>query len=124
MPLPRVLLVVPGLLAGLAIPALTSAPKSADVGTVGMTNTDFGQSVVTVHKGERLTFVNDSHVVHVIGPGRAGHIVSPEAGVPITGFHLMPTDSVYTSRPWETLGTFWLTCSVHTTMTIKVLVTP
>jgi plastocyanin len=123
MPLPRVLLVVPGLLAGLCIPALTASPKAAPTGTIGMTNSDYAQTVVTIQKGERLTFVNDSHVVHVIGPGKAGHILSPEAGVPITGFHLMPTNSVYTSPPWETTGTFWMTCSVHTTMTMKVIVT-
>ncbi len=75
-----------------------------------------------VHRGARLTLVNDSHVVHVIGPGRNTAIISPERGVPMTGFHLMQTNDVFTTGRWMTIGTFYLTCSVHPGMTLKVVV--
>jgi plastocyanin len=121
--LPRILLVVPGLLAGLLIPALSHSPKAPPPGAVGMRSTDFAQSVVTIHRGERLTLVNDSHLVHVVGPGRGGHIISPAAGVPVLGWHLMQTNGVYETPPWRVPGTYHLTCSVHPDMTLKVVVT-
>lgn len=124
MPVPRILWIVPGLLAGLLIPALTSAPKAPPAGTVGMVSSDFAKDQVTVHRGDRLTLINNSPVVHVIGPGVNTHIVSPERGVPMTGFHLMQTGSEFTTGVWKMTGTFYLTCSVHPGMTLKVVVTP
>jgi plastocyanin len=122
--LPRILLVVPGLLAGLLIPALTAAPKAAPQHAVGMISDDFMQSTVTLHRGDRLTLVNDSHFVHVIGPGFDQHVYSPQRGDPVLGFILMQTNDVYTSKPWMTPGTYYLTCTVHTRMNLKVVVTP
>ena len=120
--LPRILLIVPGLLIGLLVPAVIAAPKTAPTGAIGMIGDDFAQSAVTIHRGQRLTLVNDSHFVHVIGPGRNTHIISPERGVPMTGFHLMQTNDVLTTGRWMTTGTFYLTCSVHPGMTLKVVV--
>ena len=122
MAVPRVLFVVPGLLAGLLIPALIAGPRHPPPDSVGMISDDFAQSSVTIHLGDQLKLVNDSHFVHVIGPGRDTHIVSPERGVPMTGFHLMQTNDVYTTGRWLTPGTFYLTCSVHPGMTLKVVV--
>jgi len=122
MAVPRVLFVVPGLLAGLLVPAIIAGPKPPPPGAVGMTSDDFAQPVVTIHRGGRLTLVNDSHYVHVIGPGRDIHIVSPERGVPVYGFHLMQTNRVFTTGRWMTLGTFYLSCSVHPGMTLRVVV--
>jgi plastocyanin len=119
--IPRILFVVPGLLAGLLVPALTSGPRPLAPGDVGMINDDFAQDSVTVHVGQQLTLFNNSDVVHVIGPGRDTHIY-PERGVPLTGFHLMETNSVLKTGQWKTPGTFYLTCSVHPGMTLKVVV--
>jgi len=83
---------------------------------------DFAKDVVVLHRGERLTLFNSSDLVHVIGPGNNGHIASPQKGDPILGFHLMPTNSTYTTGPWNTLGTFHLTCSVHPDMNLEVVV--
>ena len=124
MRVPRILYVVPGLLAGLLIPALHSAPKPLPPGAVGMRGTDFAQSVVTIHRDQRLTLVNNSNVIHVIGPGRSGRIWGTERNVPVFGFHLMQTNSVYKTPAWQTPGTYYLTCSVHPDMTLKVIVTP
>lgn len=122
--IPRILFVVPGLLAGLLIPALSSAPKSLPAGAVGMIGDDFARDSVTIHVDQRLLLFNNSNVVHVIGPGRAGRIIGTAPHVPVVGFHLMQTNSVYRTRPWETPGTYYLTCSVHPDMTLKVIVTP
>jgi plastocyanin len=123
MAVPRIVFVLPGLLAGLLIPALSSAPKPPPAGAVGMVSTDFARSVVTIHRGERLTFFNNSTVVHVVGPGSNGNIIGTEAHVPVVGFHLMQTNSLYRTPPWNTPGTYYLTCSVHPDMNLKVIVT-
>jgi plastocyanin len=124
MAVPRILLVVPGLLAGFLVPALIAAPKALPAGDVGMVSDNFAQSSVTIHVGGRVTMVNNSNIVHVIGPGRSGRIWGTEHNVPVIGFHLMETNSVFTTLPWRHLGTYWLTCSVHPNMTLKVIVTP
>jgi len=121
---PRILFVVPGLLAGLLIPVLSHAPRSPPHGDVGMVGDDFSQSAVTIHVGQRVTMVNNSNVIHVIGPGRGGRIWGTERNVPVVGFHLMQTSSVFRTPPWTTPGTYYLTCSVHPDMTLKVIVTP
>jgi plastocyanin len=87
-----------------------------------MNGDDFARDVVTIHVGDRLTLFNNSNVIHVIGAGRDGTVVGLEPGVPITGFHLMQTNGVYRSPPWTKPGTFWVTCSVHPDMTLKVIV--
>jgi len=122
MRIPRILFVVPGLLAGLLVPALQTSPKPLPPGAVGMIGNDFVRDVVTIHVGDRLTLFNNSNVVHVIGPGRDGTIVGRERGVPIHGFHLTPTNGEYRTSPWTKPGTFWLTCSVHPDMTLRVIV--
>jgi len=121
---PRIFLVVPGLLAGLLIPAVGAAPKTPPASAVGMSDETFARSVETIHRGERLTLANNSRLVHVIGPGRGGHVISPAAGVPVLGLHLMQTDSVFTTERWETPGSYYLTCSVHPKMTLNVVVAP
>lgn len=123
--LPRVLFVVPGVLAGILVPTvLVPAPKPAPPNTVGMVNMDFSVDVVTVHRGQDLTFVDSSHNIHEIGPGQNGHITSAVRGEPMTGFHLMQTNTVYKTGPWLTPGTFYVTCAVHPMMNLTVVVLP
>jgi plastocyanin len=125
---PRIVFVVPGILAGIFVPTLiVSAPKPAPPHTVGMTFTDFMEfpkDTLTLHLGDRLTLVNDSRNIHVIGPGKNGQIVSPVRGEPLTGFHMMETNARYTTGPWLTPGTFHVTCSVHPMMNLKIVVVP
>jgi plastocyanin len=121
---PRIFLVIPGLLAGFLIPSLLPAPRHVPVADIGMFTADFNKEAVTLHRGERLTLINDSNAVHVVGPGRDSAIRSPERGVPMTGFHLMETNASYTTGPWMTVGTFYLTCTVHPGMDLKVVVVP
>ncbi|HEX6527106.1 MAG TPA: hypothetical protein VF070_44895 [Streptosporangiaceae bacterium] len=116
---------MPGILAGIFVPAvIVTTPKPAPPNSVGMNNMDFTKDVVTLHRGERLTFVDDSHNIHVIGPGQNGQVYSPVRGEPLTGFHLMTTNASYTTGPWLTPGTFHVTCAVHTMMNLTVVVVP
>lgn len=126
MPVPaRILFVIPGILAGIFLPTvIVSIPKSAPANAVGMNFMDFSKNVVTLHRGEWLTLVNDSRNIHAVGPGQNGQIVSPVRGEPMTGFHLMETNAVYRTGPWLTPGTFHVTCSVHAMMNLTVVVVP
>jgi hypothetical protein len=122
---PRFLFILPGILAGIFIPTLiVSTPKPAPPNTVGMNNMDFTKDVVTLHRGQHLTFVDNSHNIHEIGPGQNGQITSPVRGDPLTGIRLMVTNSVYTTGPWLTLGKFYVTCGVHPMMNLTVVVVP
>jgi len=120
---PRILFVAPGILAGILVPAvIVSTPKPAPPNTISMVNMDFSKDVVYLHLGQRLTFVDSSHNIHEIGPGTNGQVVSPVRGEPVTGFHLMVTNTVYTTGPWLTPGTFYVTCAVHPMMNLTVVV--
>lgn len=121
--IPRIFFVIPGVLVGILVPGvIVAAPKPAPPDTVGMTNMDFSQDVVTLHRGQYLTFVDSSHNIHEVGPGQNGRIVTPVRGEPMTGFHLMVTNTAYRTGPWLTPGTFYVTCAVHPMMNLTVVV--
>lgn len=122
---PRIVFAVPGILVGIIVPTVVvSAPRPAPPNTVGMKFMDFSKDVVTLHRGDRLTFVDDSRNIHALGPGRNGQVVSPVPGEPLTGFHMMETNDRYTTGPWTIPGTYHVTCSVHPMMNLKVVVLP
>jgi plastocyanin len=134
---PRYLLAVPLLVAGAVLPTVTSGPAPAPAGTVGMDHESFavrgvdartgpeGYPIVTISKGGRLTFVNDSRWLHVIGPGEDGRIAA-EVGAPSLGARgafLSESGQTYTTATWNTPGTYQVTCSLHPEMTVTVTVT-
>jgi plastocyanin len=121
---PRILLVVPGILAGIFAPAvIVGNPKPAPPNTVGMSFMDFtGPDTVYIHRGQYLTFVDSSRNIHDIGPGQNGLITTPVRGEPVRGFHLMQTNSVYKTGPWLTPGTFYVTCGLHPGMNLTIVV--
>ena len=122
---PRILFVVPGILAGILVPTvIVSGPKPAPPNTVGMSFMDFSKDVVTLHRGEWLTLVNSSRNIHAIGPGQNGQIVSPVPGEPMAGFHMVESNGAYKTGPWLTPGTFHVTCSIHPDMNLTVVVVP
>jgi plastocyanin len=122
---PRILFVLPGILAGILVPAvIVTTPKPAPPNAVGMNFMDFSKDVVTIHRGQYLTLINSSRNIHAIGPGQNGHIVSPVRGEPLTGYHLMETNAVYKTGPWLIPGTYHVTCSIHPMMNLTVVVLP
>lgn len=121
MSFPRILLLVPLLVAGAFLPALGAAPDAPPAGALGMSHLDYTSDEVTLQAGDTLTLANNSRWAHTVGPGRGGS-VADAAGVPLTGFTLMQTNDLFTTGRWNTPGTFFLTCSVHPDMTVKVVV--
>lgn len=123
MALPKVLLAVPLLLAGMYLPASGAEPAPAPAGVLGMTHLFFASDKVTVKCGDTLPMVNNSRWVHIIGPGRDGLVTDAPAGVPVTERALVETDGTYTTGKWDVPGQYSLTCSVHPDMNVTVVVT-
>jgi plastocyanin len=122
MALPRILIAVPLVLAGAFLPAAGAAPAKAPTGAVGMSHEDFTTKEIRIHRGETLTFANDSRYMHIIGPGRDGTLAESD-GEPMQGRVLMPENTSYTTPPFNVPGTYYVTCSMHPEMTVTVVVT-
>ena len=121
MSVPRILILVPLLVAGAFLPAAGAEPDAPPPGALGMTHLDYAEESVSLHVGDTLTLANNSRWAHTVGPGQGGSVIDAE-GVPITGFTLMQTNDLFTTGRWNRPGTFYLTCSVHPDMTVKVVV--
>ncbi|HEY4631837.1 MAG TPA: hypothetical protein VIG96_11065 [Blastococcus sp.] len=81
----------------------------------------FSHDEVTVDCGSALTMQNDSRWVHIVGPGRDGHLAA-DATSPVRDRQLLATDDVFTTGVWNSPGVHYLTCAVHPEMTVKVTV--
>lgn len=123
MAFPRILFAVPLLVAGIFVPAAVTPNNPPPGAAVTMEHEMFTQQSVTIHRGQRLTLVNNSIFVHIIGPGRDGTLVEGPPGEAITDRVLMQTNEIYTTPPWNVPGTYSVTCAVHPEMTVKVIVT-
>jgi plastocyanin len=122
MRLPRVLIAVPLIAAGAFLPAIGRAPAKAPSGVVGMAHETFTTGEVAIHRGATLTFVNDSHYMHTIGPGHNGTLVTA-ADEPMHRRVLMEEGDRYTTPPFNKPGTYQFACSLHPDMNLKVIVT-
>jgi plastocyanin len=122
MALPRILIAVPLIVAGAFLPAVGPAPAKAPAGAVGMGHEVFTIKKVQIHRGETLTFANDSRYMHIIGPGRDGTLAAAD-GDPLRERVLMQTNASYTTAPFNVPGTYYITCSMHPEMTVKIVVT-
>jgi plastocyanin len=125
------------LLIGLALllTLLAACGTSANAGsntpqnpTVKMGATTFETNSITISKGQTITFVDDAATgtMHMLTIGKNG-VADTENGAPdfggANGQSVNPGDS-WTSPPWNTAGTYYVTCIVHpTTMTLTVTVT-
>jgi len=121
MPLPRIIVVVPLLLLGMYLPAAGPHVDERPPGALGMTHEHFSVTEVDLRCGQTITMQNDSLWAHIIGPGREG-LLDPDAAVPIAHRELMETNDVFTTGAWTKPGTYYLTCSVHPEMNVKVVV--
>lgn len=122
MALPRILFAVPLIVAGALIPAAGHTPAKVPAGAVGMRHEDFRTDEVRIHQGQKITFVNNSRYMHIIGPGRDGTLAAA-AGEPVDHRVLMQTNARYTTPAFNVPGTYYTTCSMHPKMTIKIVVT-
>jgi plastocyanin len=124
MALPKILYGVPLLALGALAPSALAAPAPAPSGAIGMQHEKFDQQTVRIHRGDTLRFVNNSGWLHVIGPGDEGRFAT-EAGTPALGTRgafLSETGNQFVSGPWNTPGTYHITCSLHPEMNITVIV--
>lgn len=120
------------LLAGLALCVFTVAcaqnnTAASGPNTVRLLSASFSVASITIHKGEKLTFVDDSSQgsLHILVVGTRGQQVG-EKGAPdfggLSGARLDAGDS-WTTPPWNTAGSFHVTCTAHpATMTMTVVV--
>ena len=122
MPIPRILFAVPLIAAGVLLPAAGAALQAPATGAIGMDHEVFTQDSVTIKQGQTLTLTNNSRWIHIIGLGKGGRIQDSDPAVPIDYRRLMEENTSYTSGKWETPGTYFITCSVHPLMTVKVVV--
>jgi plastocyanin len=123
MTIPRILFAIPLLAAGAFLPAAGTDPPKPPPGVVGMDHEVFTTNEITVHRGDTLTLVNNSRWAHIIGPGRDGTLALAD-GVPMRERALTETNDSYTTPPWNEPGTYYMSCSIHPEMTVKVTVTP
>src|SRR5437660_7450807 len=81
-------------------------------GTVTMGGTSFDQPSVTITKGSTITFTTDQGgTAHNLVNGTNGKS-SPESGAADFGSgQLVGTGKSWTSPPWNTAGTFHVTCT-------------
>ena len=94
--------------------------------TVGLTGNDFAQSSITIKKGESVTLVNQSNVVHIISNGSwQSDTPDPQAepGAPvINNYTISAPNQTEVIGPFNTAGTFHYYCTVHTGMNLTVIV--
>jgi len=99
----------------------TSAPTSVTMGAV-----QFNSTSVTITKGSTINFTTDQGgTAHNLVNGTNGKN-RIESGAPDfgTGGQTVGPGKTWTSPPWNTAGTFHVTCTYHpTTMTMTVIVT-
>jgi plastocyanin len=119
---PTVLVAASLVTAGALAPAFGAALRKPAPGVVGMRHEHFATEVVHLSRGQRLHLQNDSRWIHIIGAGRDGHL-RPPGPAPVADLRLMQQNDSYVTGPWTVPGTYYLTCSVHPEMTVKVVVT-
>lgn len=84
----------------------------------------FIQSLVTIHKGDTLTFIDDAPVVHVIQNGsweNGAAKTLKEPGAPSVNLQLNGNDQ-QNIGPFSTAGTYHLYCVVHPGMNLTITV--
>jgi plastocyanin len=123
--IPKTALFVPVLAVGIFLPGFASALPTASPNQIGMTQEQFIQKTVTIPAGSRLTFVNNSHFLHLLAPGK-GAMMSRQKGIPAFdgsyGTHVSEAGDRYVTAAWNTPGTYHLTCTLHPEMTLTVVV--
>ncbi len=96
--------------------------------TVTMGATTFSVTSVTIPKGGTITFTDDAAMgtPHILVIGKDGTHEAEEGAADLGGEngHMFQPGQSWTTPPWNTPGTYHVTCPLHpTTMTLTVTVT-
>src|SRR5689334_11685506 len=75
---PKVLFGVSALVAGMYLPPFSAPVHAPAAHAVGMNHEGFATTVITIHRGQKVTFTNDSRYIHIIGPGHDAHLTVPD----------------------------------------------
>ena len=117
-------LLLAALLAGCAAQPDSNAE---DAGAITMDHLVFGTETHEVPQGGTLTFSNSSsRALHVLVVGKDAQPQS-QPGAPSFGGasgHRSEVGDRWTTPSWDTPGTYWVTCTLHPSMNLKVVVSP
>jgi plastocyanin len=100
-----------------------STSESGNV--VHMDNTKFKQPEITIRKGESITLVADTSILHVIANGAWENNTlkkGAEQGAPQVNDVQIGGNSRQNIGPFTTAGTFKLVCTIHPGMNLTVIV--
>ena len=123
--MPRTL--IAALFATILLTGCAAEPDRApdDAGAIGMDHLVFETEVREIAVGEQLTFSNaSSRALHVLVVGKDAQ-PKPQEGAPSFGGasgHRSEVGDRWSTPPWKTPGTYWVTCTLHPSMNLKVLV--
>ncbi len=109
---------------GPTLSTASAATSSNGVPTVHMGITSFLQSSVTVPKGSKLTLVDDGNFEHILSNGEwvnGQPQTEQQAGAPKVNQQTINGQSLEIG-PFTTAGTYHLYCSIHTGMTLTIIV--
>lgn len=110
----------------LALAACAPTPADHEPGAIGMEELVFDTEHHVIPVGGRLTFSNTaSRALHVLVPGKNAQPRS-QGGIPSFGGSSGRRAEVgtrWTTAPWTTPGTYWVTCTLHPQMNLEVVVT-
>ena len=99
--------------------------SSSGPNTVHMSDANFVQQSITIKKGEEVTLVNDSAVIHIIENGswnsNGEAVPAIEPGAPKVEDQVSGNMS-QTVGPFNMVGTYHLYCSVHPGMNLTIIV--
>jgi plastocyanin len=104
----------------------TTSTSSNNPNMVMLVGTNFGTSSISISKGSTITFVEDSNngALHILVIGQNGQQYS-ENGAPDFGGSAgqrVDVGTSWTTPPWNTAGTYHVTCTVHPLMNLTVTV--
>ncbi|MDQ2717794.1 MAG: hypothetical protein M3Z08_23110 [Chloroflexota bacterium] len=101
-----------------------SGDSGGNVAVVHMSASDFMQSHVTLHKGDRLRLVDDAASVHIVMNGAWDGTTSKahtEPGAPLVNQQFSGNDA-HVIGPFTSAGSFRFYCTVHLGMNLTVTV--
>jgi plastocyanin len=86
----------------------------------------FATTSISIKKGSTITFLDDSNngALHYLIIGQSGQEAAQNGAPDFGGLsgHRIEGGDVWTTAPWNTAGTYHVTCTVHPNMNLTVTV--
>jgi len=119
--------ILPAFLLATVLAGCAAEPNRSgdEAGVIGMEHLVFETETQAIPVGGRVSFSNaSSRALHVLVVGKDAQPRS-QSGAPSFGGasgHRAEVGDLWTTPPWETPGTYWVTCTLHPSMNLKVVV--